>query len=161
MECASLILSKPSLVLLLLSSSRQSQLLGFAFCNPSCKEFLDNFPFKGEAVVTSASYNASPKMRLQIMNNIGLILSVLQRQRVTLVNIGPEGMLTTLRYNPHEINKVGLCCIDICDGNTKLVLGLIWTLILRYQIQKDATGMIVLSILFYVLFFSLSLTIRA
>ncbi len=56
-----------------------------------CPYLMDSSILKGEAVVSSPSFNASAKLRLQIMGNIGLALSVLQRQHVTLVNIGPEG----------------------------------------------------------------------
>jgi hypothetical protein len=46
------------------------------------------------------------------------VLSVLREEGVPLVNIGAE---------------------DICDGNPKLLLGLLWLLILRYHIAQAGT----------------------
>jgi actinin alpha len=43
------------------------------------------------------------------------VLGVLREEGVPLVNIGAE---------------------DICDGNPKLLLGLLWLLILRYHIAQ-------------------------
>jgi hypothetical protein len=52
------------------------------------------------------------KMRVARCENIAKCLTFLQNDHVKLVNIGPD---------------------DIEDGNTKITLGLVWTLILRYQ----------------------------
>lgn len=58
--------------------------------------------------------NRRPKMKIHKINNILLSLQFLDREKVKLVNIGAE---------------------DIVDRKLNLILGLIWTLILRYQIQ--------------------------
>jgi len=63
-----------------------------------------------------ARYNKQPKMRPQLLENNSMALSFIQRNGIKLVGIGPE---------------------DITDGNLKLILGLIWTLILRFQIQRS------------------------
>jgi len=66
--------------------------------------------------------NRKPAMRIHKVNNLLLSLQFLDREKVKLVNIGAE---------------------DLVDRKLKLILGLIWTLILRYQIQKgkaDAMG---------------------
>jgi hypothetical protein len=60
-------------------------------------------------------YNKVPKMRPQFLENVSLALKFIQNQGLKLVGIGPE---------------------DIVDHNLKLILGLIWTLILRFQIQR-------------------------
>lgn len=60
-------------------------------------------------------YNKNPKMRPQLLENTSLALKFVQREGIKLVGIGPE---------------------DITDHNLKLILGLIWTLILRFQIQR-------------------------
>ena len=52
-------------------------------------------------------------LRVQKLENVGRCLQFLQ-SKVTIENIGPE---------------------DIVDGNPRLILGLIWTIILRFQIQ--------------------------
>jgi len=60
-------------------------------------------------------YNKTPKLKPQKLENISAALQFIQRQGIKLVAIGPE---------------------DIHDQNLKLDLGLIWTLILRFQIQR-------------------------
>jgi len=62
-----------------------------------------------------AKYNKTPKIRSQQLENTSLALKFVQQNGIKLVGIGPE---------------------DITDNNLKLILGLIWTLILRFQIQR-------------------------
>jgi filamin len=64
-------------------------------------------------------YNTKPKIRAQKLENTGAALQFLKNEGIKLVAIGPE---------------------DITDCNLKLILGLIWTIILRYQIQKISGG---------------------
>jgi len=69
-------------------------------------------------VISSKSlgrHNKAPKLRAQKLENTGQALNFLKNEGIKLVGIGPE---------------------DITDQNLKLILGLIWTIILRYQIQK-------------------------
>lgn len=54
------------------------------------------------------------KLRINKIENVGKALSFLQQKKVNLENIGAE---------------------DIVDCNSRLTLGLIWTVILRFQIQ--------------------------
>eukprot|EP00043_Microstomoeca_roanoka_P006579 m.64030 g.64030 ORF g.64030 m.64030 type:complete len:445 (-) comp13474_c2_seq2:59-1393(-) len=68
-------------------------------------EIVSGKPFK--------RYSRDPKLRVHQIENISNALSFLKEEGLTLVNIGPE---------------------DVADGNTKLVLGLIWTIIYHYQI---------------------------
>ncbi|KAI0699926.1 actinin-like protein [Cerioporus squamosus] len=58
-------------------------------------------------------YNKNPKMRVQKAENVNKALEFITSRGVKLTNIGPE---------------------DIIDGNLKLILGMIWTLILRFTI---------------------------
>ena len=58
-------------------------------------------------------YNKAPKLRLQRFENMNTALSFIKRRGVGLTNIGAE---------------------DIVDGNVKLILGLIWSIILRFTI---------------------------
>eukprot|EP01128_Nolandella_sp_AFSM9_P005943 TRINITY_DN2974_c1_g1_i1.p1 TRINITY_DN2974_c1_g1~~TRINITY_DN2974_c1_g1_i1.p1 ORF type:complete len:2256 (+),score=483.29 TRINITY_DN2974_c1_g1_i1:35-6769(+) len=67
-------------------------------------------------------YNRRPKMRIHKINNLLVSLQFIEKEKIRLVNIAAE---------------------DLLDRQVKLILGLIWTLILRYQIQKgnkDAHG---------------------
>ncbi|KAI9104832.1 calponin homology domain-containing protein [Phlyctochytrium arcticum] len=60
-------------------------------------------------------YNKSPKLRIQKVENMNKALEFIRRRGVNLTNIGAE---------------------DIVDGNGKLILGLIWTIILRFTIAE-------------------------
>lgn len=59
-------------------------------------------------------YEKRPRMELQMLGNIDVALKFITSEGIKLVNIGPK---------------------DIYIGAPKLILGLIWTLILRYQIN--------------------------
>ncbi|EIW80884.1 actinin-like protein [Coniophora puteana RWD-64-598 SS2] len=58
-------------------------------------------------------YNKVPRMRIQKAENVNTALEFIRQRGVKLTNIGPE---------------------DIIDGNLKLILGMIWTLVLRFTI---------------------------
>eukprot|EP00835_Amoeboradix_gromovi_P001569 NODE_74_length_23402_cov_1.166974.p2 type:complete len:556 gc:universal NODE_74_length_23402_cov_1.166974:6025-4358(-) len=58
-------------------------------------------------------FNKTPKMRIQKVENLNLALAYIKSRNVPITNIGAE---------------------DIMDGNEKLVMGLIWTIILRFSI---------------------------
>lgn len=60
-------------------------------------------------------WKKKPKMMAQKLENLNKALTFVKKEGITLVNIGAN---------------------DINSGNTKIILGLIWTLILRYQINK-------------------------
>eukprot|EP01104_Vermistella_antarctica_P006227 TRINITY_DN1694_c0_g1_i1.p2 TRINITY_DN1694_c0_g1~~TRINITY_DN1694_c0_g1_i1.p2 ORF type:complete len:450 (+),score=153.82 TRINITY_DN1694_c0_g1_i1:73-1350(+) len=60
-------------------------------------------------------YNKHPRIPIQKYENNNIALDFLKDRGVKLVNIGGG---------------------DITDGNIRLILGLIWTLILRYEINK-------------------------
>lgn len=53
------------------------------------------------------------KMRIHCLENVDKALQFLKEQRVHLENMGSH---------------------DVVDGNHRLVLGLIWTIILRFQV---------------------------
>ena len=61
-------------------------------------------------------YNKRPRIKMQMVENIGIGLKMLTDDGIKLVNIGNN---------------------DIHGGNMKLILGLVWTLILHYQISLD------------------------
>ncbi len=75
-------------------------------------------------------YNKTPRMRIQKAENVNKALEFITSRGVKLTNIGPEGMFILyilLTAQPQ-------CLTDIIDGNLKLILGMIWTLILRFTI---------------------------
>jgi len=67
----------------------------------------------------ATKYNKNPKMTMQKVENLNFCINFLTNEGIKLVNI--DGT-------------------DIADGNLKIILGLIWTIILRYQIQVSADG---------------------
>lgn len=60
-------------------------------------------------------HNKKCRVKMQKLENVSFALQFLRKEGLTLVGIGPE---------------------DIVDPKLKLILGLIWTIILRYQIQR-------------------------
>jgi hypothetical protein len=59
-------------------------------------------------------YAAKPKLRVQRFENVNKALDFIKRRGIQMTNIGAE---------------------DVVDGNRKIILGLIWTLILRFTIS--------------------------
>ncbi|QSL66599.1 hypothetical protein MERGE_000981 [Pneumocystis wakefieldiae] len=62
---------------------------------------------------TLGKYNKNPRLRIQKAENVNKALDYIKSKGIPLTNIGAE---------------------DIIDGNLKLILGLLWTLILRFTI---------------------------
>jgi hypothetical protein len=79
-------------------------------------------------------------MRVQKAENVVKALEFINSRGVKLTNIGPEGTLVTSGWLcglPLHVRPQCLPLamnIDIMDGNLKLILGMIWTLILRFTI---------------------------
>jgi hypothetical protein len=65
-------------------------------------------------------YASRPKLRVQRFENVNRALDFIKGRRIQLTNIGAE---------------------DIVDGNRKIILGLIWTLILRFTISDINEGL--------------------
>jgi len=59
-------------------------------------------------------YAANPKLRVQKFENVNKCLDFIKSRGIQMTNIGAE---------------------DVVDGNRKIILGLIWTLILRFTIS--------------------------
>lgn len=59
-------------------------------------------------------YASKPKMRVQRFENVNTALNFIKSRGIPMTNIGAE---------------------DVVDGNRKIILGLIWTLILRFTIN--------------------------
>uniref|UniRef100_A0A0B7BBD2 Calponin-homology (CH) domain-containing protein n=2 Tax=Arion vulgaris TaxID=1028688 RepID=A0A0B7BBD2_9EUPU len=59
---------------------------------------------------------SKPTSKIQMLHNVSLALRAVADDNVKLVNIGTD---------------------DIVDGNLKLILGLLWHLIIRYQISSN------------------------
>ena len=59
-------------------------------------------------------YASQPKLRVQRFENVNKALNFIRSRGIQMTNIGAE---------------------DVVDGNRKIILGLIWTLILRFTIS--------------------------
>lgn len=59
-------------------------------------------------------YASKPKLRVQRFENVNLALDFIRSRGIQMINTGAE---------------------DVVDGNQKIILGLIWTLILRFTIS--------------------------
>ncbi len=59
-------------------------------------------------------YASRPKLRVQKFENVNKSLDYIRSRGIQMTNIGAE---------------------DVVDGNSKIILGLIWTLILRFTIS--------------------------
>jgi hypothetical protein len=82
-------------------------------------------------------------MRIQKVENVNKALEFMKLRNLQLTNIGAEGSCINdnalgsdmkdwaLNKNTFEI----LTFVDIVDTNTKLILGMIWTIILRFTID--------------------------
>ena len=79
--------------------------------------------------VSLGRYNRNPRMRVQKAENVNKALEFIHSRGVKLTNIGPEGSLFLDYFSDSSSFH-----LDIIDGNTKLILGMIWTLILRFTI---------------------------
>jgi hypothetical protein len=65
-------------------------------------------------------YSKAPKNKFQRLSNLNVALDwIMNKEQIKLVNIGPE---------------------DVLEGNPKLMLGLIWTLILHLQLKYGDGG---------------------
>lgn len=62
-------------------------------------------------------YNKKPRMKFHKMENITMAIEFIKSEGIRLVNIGTD---------------------DIYEGNMRIILGLVWTLILRYEIKCGA-----------------------
>jgi hypothetical protein len=68
-------------------------------------------------------------MRVQKAENVNKALEFIRQRGIKLTNIGPEGI-----YIWVGLNSADTPTSDIIDGNLKLILGMIWTLVLRFTI---------------------------
>lgn len=80
----------------------------------------------------SRRYFKNPTNQHQSLENITLALNAITDDGIKLVNIG----LIFFALNKLFILKINSGNVDLMSGNLKLILGLIWHLILRYQIGK-------------------------
>lgn len=74
-------------------------------------------------------YHDNPT-ELQKLMNVQMVLDALREDGVKLVNIGK------CVPSAHELGNSG--SHDIVGGNLKLILGLVWCLIQRYQIARHS-----------------------
>lgn len=66
------------------------------------------------------------RMRFHMITNVNKALQYIESKGVQLVSIGAERKF---------MSSIGLISLEIVDGNIKMTLGMIWTIILRFCIQ--------------------------
>ena len=71
------------------------------------------YPWQG--VTSDCFHPGHGTLRINKIENVGRVTQFLKGKKVNLENIGPE---------------------DIVDGRPRLLLGLIWIIILRFQVQE-------------------------
>lgn len=76
-------------------------------------------------------YNRNPRMKVQMAENVNMALGFISSRGVRLTNIGPEGIDLLFASS---ITQTSVKWLDIVGGNLKLILGMIWTIILRFSI---------------------------
>lgn len=77
-------------------------------------------------------FNHVPHHRVQKFENAKQALERIKEMGVHLTNIGPEGAADSVRSASHSADSERRA--DIVDGNRKLILGMIWSLVLRFSI---------------------------
>ena len=73
-------------------------------------------------------YYRNPKLRIQKCENMNRALAFIKSRGVNLTNIGAEG---TCCWNTQYVSYLP---VDLVDKNEKLVMGMVWTIILRFTI---------------------------
>ena len=92
--------------------------------------------------VDLGKWNRKPYHRFHFVENCVWALNYVRDNGVALTNIGAEGKILLFPCGSSLVLIPGCLAflkerinVDIVDGNLKLILGLIWTLILRFTIQ--------------------------
>lgn len=75
---------------------------------------------------TFSKYEKKPRMRIQMIQNVSTALQLIAECGVKLISISAEGKFLVISV---------LMGLDIVDGNLKLILGMIWTIIQKFQIE--------------------------
>lgn len=89
------------------------------------------------------------RLRFHKISNVNKALDFVASKGVKLVSIGAEGIYSTdvsggccfRSSHTHGLvypNRVSCSLSEIVDGNLKMTLGMIWTIILRFAIQDIA-----------------------
>lgn len=83
------------------------------------------------------------RMRVHKIANVNKALDFVISKGVKLVSIGAEGMYWGCCSDGYKHglvypDQLSLSLIEIVDGNLKMTLGMIWTIILRFAIQDIA-----------------------
>lgn len=92
-------------------------------------ENLQKRPLKG--------WNRRPANQHHYLENASVALKAVEEDGIKLVNIGMDLNSNIMRIKKLTFNVKILGNVDIVNGNVKLILGLIWSLIVRYQIGRS------------------------
>lgn len=82
-------------------------------------------------------YHKKPRMHAQKMENLEMVIKLLTKtENIPLINIGEYRINKTIWRQVSKIQFLHTGAGDIGMGNLKLILGLVWKLILHYQIMN-------------------------
>jgi len=101
-----------------------------------CNNYLKQRDIEIKELQTDLQDGVALHTLLEILGNEEVLPKVNRRAKLKLQKV--ENLNTCLRYiKAKNINLVNIGAEDIHDGKIKLILGLIWTLILRFQIMAE------------------------
>lgn len=84
-------------------------------------------------------------MRVHHLNNVSTAFRLLEKHNVSrMTGIFFSCLFTGLEYSMYsalqQVKLVNISSNDIVDGNPKLTLGLVWSIILHWQVSRNVPG---------------------
>ena len=85
-------------------------------------------------------YYRNPKSKPYKIDNVNFALSfITDTLKIKLISCSAEGKLFYgfACFSFCDAHLPFLCCLDIVDGNVKIILGMLWRLIQRFQLSQE------------------------
>ena len=84
----------------------------------------------------SPKYNKSPKMLLHNLDNMTMAFKLLETAQIDVNDIKPQSTSQKKKKKEDTKTLVLFFGLDIVDGEIKMIMGLIWKLILEFQMRQ-------------------------